>query len=441
MVTQTRPGEGEQKKTTARKTTETARKVRPLVKMMYSRAHEAKAQGKLVAYGMVGSQYDEILRAMDIYPIWTENYAGLCAAKRVAEPYLLKAEADGYSNVICGYVRAGLGFDAMRRELGAIPEGAPDGGMAEPDLMLGSSYACDPRFKWFQALGHYKDTPIFSHDVLMPPVDANLAQVKGYYIDYLADELKCLVEFLEGRTGKKLDRDRLWEVIRLSDETERLWWECYQLRKAVPCPMPSEDHVNTFVPGFFIRGTPEALQFYKELLEELKFRVANKMGVIPDEKYRLMWAGGLPPWHTMWMFNYFEDMGAVFVIDSSYRPFEPVEVPASVTDPLEYLAHRCFLRWTYRFEKARKNSGNADVELLLEMVRDYKVNGMVMHATRSCRATTIGQLHLKNLVQQYVKIPGLQLISDIIDVRDYSEAQWKMQINAFMETVAAQKKN
>ncbi|MEK7847997.1 MAG: hypothetical protein AAB270_03645, partial [Chloroflexota bacterium] len=64
-------------------------------------------------------------------------------------------------------------------------------------------------------------------------------------------------------------------------------------------------------------------------------------------------------------------------------------------------------------------------------------DGMVMHATRSCRATTIGQLHLKNLVQRYVKIPGLQLISDIIDLRDYSEAEWKSNIDSFLETVAA----
>jgi hypothetical protein len=40
-------------------------------------------------------------------------------------------------------------------------------------------------------------------------------------------------------------------------------------------------------------------------------------------------------------------------------------------------------------------------------------------------------------VQRYVKVPGLQLISDIIDLRDYSEAEWKSQIDAFLETVAA----
>ncbi len=84
-----------QTKTTAVKGTESARKIRGMVKNIYRGAHEAKAQGKKVAYFMVASQYDEILRAMDVVPIPTENYAGLCAAKRDMDRFLLKAEADG----------------------------------------------------------------------------------------------------------------------------------------------------------------------------------------------------------------------------------------------------------------------------------------------------------------------------------------------------------
>src|SRR3990172_8842176 len=118
---------------------------------------------------MVGCNYDEILWAMDIVPIWPENFAGLCAAKRVAQPMLVKAEAECFSNVICGYARTGIGYDAYKKELGAPPAMAPDGGMAEPDLLLGCSATCDPRFKWYQALGRYRDSPIYSFDIITPP--------------------------------------------------------------------------------------------------------------------------------------------------------------------------------------------------------------------------------------------------------------------------------
>src|SRR5512142_771037 len=93
--------------TTATKGTETARRVRAMVKDLYRGAQAAKAEGKKIAYVMVASQYDEILRAMDIVPLATENYGGWCAAKRDAERFLLKAEADGCSQVLCGYARIG----------------------------------------------------------------------------------------------------------------------------------------------------------------------------------------------------------------------------------------------------------------------------------------------------------------------------------------------
>ena len=427
-------------KTTARKSTQTARKVRGIVKDMYTRAHQAKENGDPVAYGMVGSQYDEILHAMGIVPIWTENYAGLCAAKRQAENYLLRAEADGYSNVICGYVRTGLGFDCMRHAAGGIPEGAPDGGMAQPDMLLGSSYACDPRFKWYQATGKYMDVPTYNIDVLAPPVHADLAAVQDYYVAYQLEQFKGLVEFIEYHTKRKLDLDKLDAAFEHAQQVYQLWYDCDQLRKAVPGPMPSEDHFNVFVPATFRLCDDVTLEFYKELYAELQERVANGVGVIENERYRLLWAGGLPPWHTMWIFNYFEDRGAVFVIERVYRGFDPVEIPRSIIHPLEKLAYRTFRRMTQKHDQAKAGTGSQNAEFLLEYIRDYQIDGMVMHATKSCRATTIGQLYQKNLIQESINIPFLQLQSDIIDVRDFSEEQWRSSIDAFLETVANAKR-
>lgn len=427
-------------KTTAVKATESAKKVRLMVKNMHLRAAEAKSRGELVAYCMAESQYDEIIRAMGIVPVWTENFAGVCAAKRETERFLMKAEADGYSNVVCSYVRIGLGFDSLRQELGGTPPDSPQGGMPMPDMLLGSSSRCDPRYKWYQALGRYMNVPTYNIDVAVPPVDADLEEVRDYYIRYQFEQFKGLVSFLERQTGKPLDKDRLWEAIRLSDETWRLWYEVDRLRRAIPSPMPSQDHFNVMVPAAYLSGTPEAVSFFTELYEEVKKRVTDKVGVIPDERYRLLYGGGPPPWHTMWMFNFFESLGAVFVMENMYRGFDPVEVPSKVKDPIEYLAWRTFLRRTQRFDKARINTSHPTAERLLEFIDDYNIDGLVFHACRSCRANTVGQTYFKNLLRQYTGIPITQLTSDMIDLRDYSEAQWKAQITAFVETVAARKK-
>jgi len=425
--------------TSATKSTETSKKVRPLVKTMYARAHEAKAQGRKVAYCMVGCQYDEILRAMDITPVWTENYGGLCATKREAERFLMKAEFDGFSNVLCSYATTGIGFDAMRRELGDIPENAPDGGMAEPDMLLGCSCKCDPRYKWYQALGHYKETPIFNFDIVVPPVDADLDQVREYYIKYQLEELKGFVAFLEKQTGKKIDWDKLNQIIDISEEAAQMWRECHELRKNIPCPMPAEDHFRTFVPGRFWLGTPEALEFYTELRNELKQRVDNGIGVIPDEKYRLLWGGGLPPWHSMNIFNYLESHGAVVVRETAYSPFDRIDLPPNL-HPLERLARRSFGIYSYRHEKAKKGCGDPAVQQVLDWIVEYQADGIIMHQTMTCRAYTIGQIHYKKLVQEHIPIPIMILESDIVDTRTYSEAQTKERIDAFIELIESNKK-
>jgi benzoyl-CoA reductase/2-hydroxyglutaryl-CoA dehydratase subunit BcrC/BadD/HgdB len=425
----------QQVKTTAVKGTDTARKVRGLVKNIYQSAQEAKATGKKVAYMMVASQYDEILRAMDIVPLPTENYAGLCAAKREMDRFLLKAEADGYSQVLCSYARIGLGFDSLRKELGGTPEGSPDGGMAEPDMMLGSSAVCDPRFKWFQAASRFLHVPTFSIDVVAPPTHADLDAVRDHYIQYQKEQFQGLIKFLEEQTGRKMDNDRLWETIRLGDKAWQLWYDVDRLRVAIPSPMPTQDHFSVMVAGHYYSGTQVAVDFYQALYDEVKYKVENKIGVIPDEKYRVLYGGGLPPWHTLWIFNYFESFGAVFVIENVYRGFDPVEVPSRIKDPVEYLAWRTFLRYTQNHARAKANSGNTIVEKLLGMIDDYKIDGVVFHACRSCRATTIGQTHIKNMLGQQKDMPMMQLVSDMVDLRDYSEAQWKAQIGAFIEAL------
>lgn len=425
------------KKTTAQKGTNTAREVRPMVKEIYQNAHAAKENGKKVAYTMVASHYDEILRAMDIVPLPTENYAGLCAAKRDMDRFLLKAESDGYSQVLCSYARIGLGFDSMRKELGHIPENSPDGGMPIPDMMIGSSAICDPRFKWYQASSRYLNKPFFSIDVVAPSAQADLENVKDHYIAYQKAQFKGLIEFLEAQTGTKMNDDRLWEAIRLGDKAWQLWHDIDRARVAVPSPMPSQDHFSIMVAGHYYTGTQRAVDFYQKLYDEVKTKADKGVGVIDDEKYRILYGGGLPPWHTLWIFNYFESFGAVFVIENVYRGWDPVQVPEHVTDPVDYLAWRAFLRATKYHPKAKANSGNPTVEKLLDMIDDYKIDGVVFHACRSCRATTIGQTHMKSELGKHSDLPMMQLVSDMVDLRDYSEAQWKAQIGAFIDALSA----
>jgi len=430
------------KKTTAIKSTEAAKKVRLMVGNMYRRAHEAKDQGRPVAYVMGSCLVEEMARAMGIELVYTENYAGLCAAKRQTDRFLEKSCIEGYPNHLCGYARNGLGFDAMRKELGEMPPDSPDGGMPMPDMLICSSQACDTRYKWYQALGRYMEAPVYCLDVLNPPKDADVRKVKEGYVTYQVEELKGLVEFLERQAGKKMDWEKLDHHIDIADETQRIWWEVNELRKAIPSPMPTADHANIMFPPSFMLGTQEALDFIKEVYHEVRYRVDNRIGVIPGEKYRLLWGLGLPPFHSLRIMNYFQEYGGVLCIEYIYRPWLPaafMDIPKG-THPLERLARRFYGQWTEWHDRSQRGCGDPIAQTILDWIESYKIDGIVEHQTFSCRFWGTGQIHVLNVIKEHKEVPILFLTGDIIDITSYSDAETRVNIQAFMEVVDAHKK-
>ena len=423
--------------------TEAAAKVPKMVKSFMADSLNAKEEGKFTAYTFICCSYDELLRAMDIVPIWTENFAGVCGAKRVSPRYLERAEGENLSRSLCTYALCGIGFDCWREEIGEMPPDSPWGGMPKPDMMLGSGQIlCDPRNKWYQASQHYMpEVPTYDLGLLWPPYeeDYDHREVDEYYIRYNVEQLRGLVAFLEEQTGKKMDWDRLAEVVDLTERTWNLIWEAYELRRAVPTPMGTGDAMNTMVPMTFMMGTQEAHDFYKDLYDELKQKIGEGIGVIQEEKYRLIWGGGLPPWFALEDFTYFNSKGAVFPVEVTYRQVEAVynlDLP-KVSDPLERIAWRNYRYWTYWHDRARKRPGShPDVERLIEYIEDYKIDGVVMHEAFSCRTWHVGLIWQLNLLKRiYRNMPSLILESDIVDISSYSEADTRNRIDTFIDTL------
>lgn len=429
--------------------TEAASKIAPMVKAMFGRVLQAKQEGKPVAFAFICCCYDEIIRAMDIVPQWVENFAGVCGAKRDAQRFLERAEAENFSRSLCTYALCGLGFDAWREELREMPPNPPWGGQVKPSMMLGSGQIlCDPRSKWFQAAQHYMpDVPVYDVDLPYPPYEADYdyRDVQHYYVRYIVQQLRGLVEFLEKQTGRKMSWDRLSEVVNLADRTWDLVWETYELRRAVTTPMDTGDAMNTMVPIVFLMGTQEAYDFFKDLNRELRDKIAKKEGVVPEEKYRLLWGGGLPSWFALSDFSYFNSRGAVFPVEVTYRMLEATynfDIDLTrISDPLEHIAWRWLKYWTYWHDKARKRPGShPDVERLIQYIEDYQIDGVLMHEAFSCRTWHVGLVWELNVLKKiYRDIPSLILESDIVDIGSYNETETRARIDAFIDTLAAAK--
>jgi benzoyl-CoA reductase/2-hydroxyglutaryl-CoA dehydratase subunit BcrC/BadD/HgdB len=312
-------------------------------------------------------------------------------------------------------------------------------------MIIGSAQQlCDPRFKWPQATQHYlRDVPVFVGSMYYPPWDPTTDHhdEEKIYVKYAAEELRELVRFCEKHTGKKMDWDRLASLVDLSDKTWNLFIETYELRKAHPTPMDTGDAMNTMVPVTFNLGTQDAYDYYKDLHDELTQKIAQKQGVADEEKYRILWGAGLPSWFALGDFQYFNEQGAVFPAEVTYRNAERIELldlPAT-NDPLEHIAWRWVRFWTHWYDKARKRPGSLPkVERIIDYIEDYDCQGVVFHSAFSCRSWHAGIVQQAQVLKKvYKDIPTLIMEGDIVDISSYNEADTHNRIDAFIETMEA----
>jgi benzoyl-CoA reductase subunit B len=165
------------------------------------------------------SNAPEIFAAMGIH--W---YCPVSAAfaGAGANPYLMNdlegADKLAVSSDICTLLRMAMYYT----EAGLLPR---------PTAIVGMIIPCDGIVALHEASRRSKEwrgIPMFAPD---PPYFTDERS-----IDYFAQELRRMVDFLTEHTGQKLDIGRLREVVEVTNEQYKLWQEINELRRAVPCP-------------------------------------------------------------------------------------------------------------------------------------------------------------------------------------------------------------
>jgi benzoyl-CoA reductase subunit B len=426
------------------KTLETARQASYFAKKILKDAIQAREEGHPIGWSMVTWwEGDLIAKAMGMHLVYPENYGAFCAASRKAEPYLEIADSEGFPNTICGYARNSIGFaKSLMDNNYVIPAGAPGGGLAKPVLLLASGVVCDARYKWFQSLGRYfQDVPVWTLEIPQTEVrEYYLPENKEKNLRFMIREIREFVSFMENLLKRKLDYDRLEQMVDQTLKTLRLAWEVDVLRKAVPSPMVSQDFWSIMILHFYLPEDPEAYAFYQKVYAEVKHRVDNKIGAIPNEKYRMMFSE-LPPWHSIGFFDDLaEKFGIAMVMESSgYHapaPMRPEELDG-VSDPLEIIAHLSYHKFMEHNDFARQfNSSPAYRHApFLRWAREYRADGFLAHPLMSCRPTTYTLLHTRNALEQRLKVPGVVIPGDIVDLRVFNPDEAMSKIEAFVETM------
>ena len=390
------------------------------VKKFYKDAHKAKAEGKPIAW--VASTFPvELLLAMDVFPVWPENYASLCAARQVSVRFCEIAESQGFSKDLCSYARCVIGSLLEKEDV-------PEGGLPEPDFLVASTGACDTHFKWFQfTSGHFK-VPLFLLDMPYNISGADSEHLEKAHVEFYVSQLEELIDFLEEQTGTKLDKKRLKEITALSDRTSQLWEKIQQYRKTIPAPMDARDAFSAVFFMLSIPGTQVAVEFYEELLAEVKERAGNKFGATENERYRLVW-DNLPLWFNLRFFEYLNNLGAVVVAETFSHVWMGRLDPLR---PFESLARKYLPNFA-------NCSIDRKIHLIQNLVKEFKADGVILPTNWGCRMMSIGETIVKERVHKRLGVPSLILNMDSSDWRSYDEAQIKRNVEVFLQILSEKK--
>jgi len=392
------------------------------VKRFYEDAHKAKAEGEPVAW--VASTFPiEILLAMNVFPIWPENYASLCAAKECSVRLCEIAESKGFSKDLCSYARVVIG--SLFEEKNNLPEG----GLPKPDFLVASTCACDTHFKWFQLIGRHYKVPLFLLDVPYNITGGDSGHLEEAHTRFYVSQLEELIDFLEKQTNTKLDSDKLEEKIALSDNTSQLWEEIQKYRKTIPTPMDARSAFSAVFFMLSIPGTQMAVDFYTKLRDEVKERAKNRFGIIENEEFRLVW-DNLPLWFDLRFFEYLNSLGAVVVAET----FSHVWIGSlDPSHPLESLA-------TKYLPNFANSSIDRKIDLIQKLVKEFNADGIILPTNWGCRMMSIGETLVKETIDKKLGVPSLILDVDSSDWRSYNELLVKRNVEVFLRILGRKKR-
>ncbi len=393
------------------KATESLKK---LIKNYYDEFFQYARSGKPVAWLNVGVPC-EIFYAMDVFPFYPENYGAMCGAQKVTPELSQIAEYEGFTNDICSYARANIGS--------LIAKKGPVGEIPIPTIQVETTNSCIMIMTWWRAVEKLYNVPTFVIDAPLVKFES-----EGHHLDYMESELKRMISFVEEKTGKTFDEEKFHEIVKLSNEGKRLWAEILELRANVPCPMNAGDIFTHMFPMVALRGTPQYVEHLKFLRDELYERIQNKEFPVPDEKVRLLW-DNLPIWFDLRLFDELEQYGIIFVIDTYTQAWGPRFMGiVDETNPIRsfgYYLGSGFLN--VQIERRWK--------LMEELIKQYKVDGVVFHSDRSCKPYSLVQPELSKMIREKLNVPTIIIESDHNDQSGYDRNRIIEKMKDFAEMI------
>jgi len=396
---------------------ESTRRLKELMHLYYRDLEAASDDPDRLVAACSGLAPVEIVRALGISPYFPENHAALIGASRQAGPYLARATAEGFSQ---------FASSAMRADIGALLSGssplvAAHGvkGPPRPDVVVYSTNTGHQLLRWFEFYGAHYGIPVLG---LHPP--PALSELERIDLDAAVHQLLRLTSRLAQATHRPLDMDRLAEVVGYTAQAAALWAEILDLASSVPAPFTYFDTLIHLAPMILMRGTVEAVDYYRLLKAEIEDRVAQGIGAVPGESHRFYWDGP-PIWCALRpLSRLFSSHGAAIVASTFSSVFALPGLDPN--DPIESMAQA----YTGVFGNRSEDYKTA---WLAKRFEQFGVEGAVYHDCRTTPEASHVRYGLAIRTERLTGVPAFVIEADSHDLRLFSPDRLEAQLSDFVE--------
>lgn len=350
----------------------------------------------------------EMLFALDIIPFPPESVISMFADSHLTDDILKIAEDNNYSRDACSFLRGTVGS--------IINDYMPT-----PDFLIATSLYCHGSAQVFYSISKKYNKPFYYIDV---PYDYD----RPYAIEYIAKQLEDVMKKMAKDSNREFNIDKLKQSIEYSNQARDYYAKVNELRKNKPTPMLGGEAIDYAIILAHTFGCSEMVEICKTLYEELKDKVDKGLGSLDKEKHRILWRQ-LRPYYSNVLFDYLEIKHKAAVVFEEVNGIHWEEMESE--DPFKSLS-----------KKLLSNRGLGQLQRWLDFthsfIGDYNIDGIVEFAHWGCRFLSASTQILKDSLQSK-HTPILVIEGDCIDRRDYSDAQIKTRIDAFIEILDRKK--
>lgn len=363
----------------------------------------------------------EILRALGFLVYFPENHGAILGATRKAMEYIPYANRIGYTPDICSYTTSDIGaYLKGETPLSKAYEGITC--IPKPDVLAYNTNQCRDVLDWFSFYGREWKLPVVG---ISTPL--SVGEITKEYITDVSGQMKALIKPLEEISSSKFDIDELKRVLALSLEATKLWKACLFTASAIPSPITFFDMTIHMGPAVVMRGTEEAVAYYKLLLSELQDRVKNKVSAVEGEINRVYW-DGMPIWGKLREHSDLFSSLKSSIVASTYcnswifEAFDP-------DNPFDSMARAYTGLFIVRTDEMKE-------QYITEMLNIFSCHGIIYHDSKTCPNNSNARYGMPQRLTQKTGIPHLIIQGDLNDLRLFSEEQAKTNIEAFMEGIS-----